>query len=89
MNLKREVTMNFLKTAHLSGQMLSIHMELFFVDGDITTISEKSGVPSYEVAEGNLTLYYNYGNALLNADEDAWHLVNDKKQKSSWCEIRC
>ena len=53
----------------------------FFVDGDITTISEKSGVPSYEVAEGNLTLYYNYGNALLNADEDAWHLVNDKSKK--------
>lgn len=53
----------------------------FFVDGDITTISEKSGVPSYEVAEGNLTLYYNYGNALLNADEDTWHLVNDKSKK--------
>ncbi len=53
----------------------------FFVDGNITAISEKSGVPSYEVAEGNLNLYYNYGEALLRADEDTWHLVNDESKK--------
>ena len=53
----------------------------FFVDGNVTAISEKSGVPFYEVAEGNLNLYYNYGEALLKADEDAWHLVNDESKK--------
>lgn len=53
----------------------------FFVDGDVSAISEKSGVPFYEVAEGNLNLYYNYGEALLKADKDTWHLVNDESKK--------
>lgn len=53
----------------------------FFVSGDITTISEKSGVPCYEVANGNLAFFYNYTDTMLNADKDSWHLVEDKSKK--------
>ena len=53
----------------------------FSINGNVTAISEKSGVPSYEVAEGGLAFYYNYGDSMLHADEDAWHLVKDKSKK--------
>lgn len=53
----------------------------FSVSGKISNVGEKSGVPSYEVSEGNLTFFYNYGDALLNADKDSWHLIEDKSKK--------
>ena len=54
---------------------------IFYLSGDITAVSEKSGVQSYEVGDGNLAFYYNYGDTMLNAGEDDWHLVNDKSKK--------
>lgn len=53
----------------------------FCISGSIAAINEKDGIPSYEVANGNLNLYYNYGDSMLNSDEDTWHLVNDKSKK--------
>lgn len=53
----------------------------FYIGGDIASVSEKSGVPSYEVSNGNLAVYYNYGDTVLNADEDTWHLIDDKSKK--------
>lgn len=53
----------------------------FCISGNITSVSEKGDVPSYEVSDGNLKLYYNHGDTLLNADIDEWHLVNDKSKK--------
>lgn len=53
----------------------------FYVSGDISAISEESGVPVYEIADGNLALFYNHGDTMLNADEDSWHLVDDKSKK--------
>lgn len=53
----------------------------FYLSGDVNAVSEKSGVPSYEVGDGNLAFYYNYGDTMLNAGEDDWHLVNDKSKK--------
>lgn len=53
----------------------------FCISGNVAAINEKDGIPSYEVANGKLDLYYNYGDSMLNADEDTWHLVNDKSKK--------
>lgn len=53
----------------------------FYINGNIATNGNKSGVPSYEVADSGLIIYYNYGDTKLNANEDAWHLINDKSNK--------
>lgn len=53
----------------------------FFVEGNISNIGEKDGVPSYVVSNGNLAIYYNYGDEKLNADKDSWHLAKDKSKK--------
>ena len=53
----------------------------FYISGGVTAVSEESGVPSYEVSDGNLEFYYNHGETMLNASEDEWHLVNDKSKK--------
>ncbi len=54
---------------------------IFCISGNITSVSEKNDVPSYEVSGGNLKFYYNHGDTMLNADIDEWHLVNDKSKK--------
>lgn len=53
----------------------------FFVNGSVVTVSEQNGVPAYEVYDGNLDIFYDYSDDLLNADEDSWHLVEDKSKK--------
>ena len=53
----------------------------FYITGSVTAVSEESGVPSYEISDGNLEFYYNHGDTMLNASEDEWHLVNDKNKK--------
>lgn len=53
----------------------------FSLLGNIGNISEKHGVPAYEVTSGNLDLYYTYSDALLKAEEKKWHLVADKGKK--------
>lgn len=53
----------------------------FNINGNIVGTSKKASVPSYEVRDGNLSFYYNYGDTKLNANEDTWHLVNDKSKK--------
>ena len=54
---------------------------IFYISGNVSDVNAKSGVPAYEVSDGNLTFYYNYGDAVLNAGEDEWHLVDDKSKK--------
>lgn len=53
----------------------------FFISGNIVATNEKSGIPSYKVAKGNLAFFYNYTDTLLNADKDSWHLIEDKSKK--------
>ena len=53
----------------------------FYISGKVSDVNEEFGVPAYEVSDGNLTFYYNYGDAVLNAGEDEWHLVDDKSKK--------
>ena len=53
----------------------------FYISGNVSDVNEESGVPAYEVSDGNLTFYYNYGDTMLNASDDEWHLVDDKSKK--------
>lgn len=53
----------------------------FSVNGNIVKIDESGGIPTYRVGDGNLDLFYNHGDTLLNADEDSWHLIDDKSKK--------
>lgn len=53
----------------------------FSIRGNIVDVSVCDGVPSYEVSDGTLALFYNYGDATLNADIDSWHLIEDKSKK--------
>lgn len=53
----------------------------FSLLGNIGNISEKNGVPAYEVTSGNLDLYYTYSDALLKAEEKKWHLIADNGKK--------
>ena len=50
----------------------------FYISGNVSDVNEELGVPAYEVNDGNLEFYYNYGDTMLNAGEDEWHLVDDK-----------
>lgn len=53
----------------------------FSVQGAFTRESNKSGVPAFTVTDGSLEIFYDYNDAKLTADEDSWHLVDDKSKK--------
>lgn len=54
----------------------------FFISGEVTNVTTKDGIPAYEVSEGNLDFFYNYGDTLfLNEDLDSWHLIEDKSKQ--------
>lgn len=59
----------------------------FYIGGDVVSVGEESGIPSYEVGNGNLAFYYNYGDTMLNAGEDTWHLIDDKSKKVADMEL--
>ena len=52
----------------------------FYICGSVSDVNEESGVPAYEVNDGNLEFYYNYSDTKLNAGEDEWHLIDDKNK---------
>jgi len=53
----------------------------FSVRGIIADVGIRDGVPAYEVSDGNLDFFYNYGDTILNVDVDSWHLIEDKSKK--------
>ena len=53
----------------------------FAVQGNFTTGTDKSGIPSFTVTDGSFALFYDYDDKKLNADEDSWHLLDDKSKK--------
>lgn len=53
----------------------------FSVQGAFTRETNKSGVPAFTVTDGGLEIFYDYNDAKLTADEDSWHLVDDKSKK--------
>ena len=55
----------------------------FRIEGNIAAVENKAGVPAYKISEGNLSFFYNYSDTMLNADEDSWHLVDDKTNEAA------
>ena len=53
----------------------------FSITGDISSVSEKNGFPSYSVRGGTLSFSYTYDDGLLKASEDEDHLVDDNSKK--------
>lgn len=53
----------------------------FGLFGEVSAEEDYNGVPSYVVSSGNAELTYSYSDALLNAPEDDWHLVEDNSKK--------
>ena len=50
----------------------------FTISGDFRPDGNKDGMPSFSVAGDKVDLTYAYGDTLLNAGEESWHLVEDK-----------
>lgn len=50
------------------------------INGNITDIAEINGIASYCIEGENVTISYVYEDSLLLADEDAWHLTDDKSK---------
>ena len=53
----------------------------FSVQGNFTSETDKSGIPSFAVMDDSFALFYDYDDKKLNADVDSWHLVDDKSKK--------
>lgn len=53
----------------------------FSISGNIANVSSKDGVTAYEIIDGEVAFFYNYSDAVLNADVDSWHLIDDKSKK--------
>lgn len=53
----------------------------FFIGGNVENVTTKDEIPAYEVGDGSLKLFYNYGDTFLKAKKDSWHIVEDKDKK--------
>lgn len=50
------------------------------INANITDITEINGIASYGVESEDVTISYTYGDSLLTAGEDEWHLIDDKSK---------
>lgn len=50
------------------------------INANITDITEINGVASYGIESEDVTISYTYGDSLLTANEDEWHLTDDKSK---------
>lgn len=50
------------------------------LNGNISSVSEKDGIPAYDVGSGDVELSYRYVDDLLRAPETEWHLIEDKSK---------
>lgn len=53
----------------------------FSAQGTFAHQNNKADIPVFTVTDGNLELFYDYGDTKLNADEDSWHLIDEKSKK--------
>ena len=66
---------------YLSTEDGSISGGRFSISGDIDSITEMNGFPSYSVSGGTLSFSYMYNDTLLYASKDEEHLVDDDSNK--------
>lgn len=52
----------------------------FSIAGSVVSEGEKDGFKAYGIDGGDVAFFYTYGDALLNADDESWHLVNDSSK---------
>ena len=52
----------------------------FSLNGAISEEEERDGIPAYGVDGGQVSLFYTYGDTLLNAPDEDWHLISDKSK---------
>lgn len=52
----------------------------FFLKGQFSDISSKDCIPTYQINDEKLEIFYSYDDELLNAAESSWHLVEDKSK---------
>lgn len=60
---------------------------VFGITGDITTVDNNLGLPTYEVDGEKLEFFYNYNSSLLTDEIDSWHLVDDDSKKVADFEL--
>ena len=53
----------------------------FSLSGSVTSDGVINEIPSYLVSEGTASFVYSYTDELLKADEESWHLIEDKSKK--------
>ena len=53
---------------------------VFSISGNASSDGTKNGVPAYTVSEGNISLIYTYTDALRDAPETKWHLIEDSSK---------
>lgn len=51
------------------------------VQGDFTSDKARSDVTAFAVSGGNFAIFYDYDDAKLNANENSWHLIDEKSKK--------
>ena len=53
----------------------------FSISGNIVNISQKDNIPMYEIEKDNISLFYNYDDELLNAEDTNWHLKENNNKE--------
>lgn len=49
----------------------------FRINGTVSDVGNKDGFTSYAISSNSASLTYSYGDTLLNASEEEWHLIAD------------
>ena len=52
---------------------------LFSLKGNMKAIADVNGVPAYEIQDANVQIAYKLNEGYVNASDDAWHLIDDKR----------
>lgn len=61
--------------------VISTSVGSFRINGNVVDVSSKDGIASYAVNGSDLSFTYSYGDSLLNAKKESWHLIEDTNKK--------
>ena len=53
----------------------------FSINGDIVSANKDNDLEKISIGSGKVNFQYSYGDSLLNASEDKWHLIEDKAKE--------
>lgn len=76
---KNEYTIDSMEPSGTTGEYTTFGS--LSVKGNLMKVSDKDGVPAYEIADGEtFSLSFEYSDELRDAPESEWHLVEDSKK---------